>query len=105
MSVTTEIRSTIANLCATVAALHAEFAPHRRGKHFGYRRFGDRIPGPLRRRPELRAGGNRHQSLRDGAAIELGLRSFLENGGFGAFAPSFEDLGASSSYRGLRCNG
>ena len=34
--------------------------------------------------PELRAGGARHQSLRDGAAIELGLRSFLEAGGFGA---------------------
>ncbi|MGL1507667.1 L-arabinose isomerase family protein, partial [Vibrio parahaemolyticus] len=27
---------------------------------------------------ELLPGGARHQSLRDGAAIELGLRSFLE---------------------------
>ena len=34
---------------------------------------------------ELLPGGDRHQSLRDGAAIELGLRSFLEEGGFGAF--------------------
>ncbi|HVX07602.1 L-arabinose isomerase family protein, partial [Humibacter sp.] len=44
--------------------------------------------------PELRRGGDRHQSLRDGAAIELGLRSFLEEGGFGAFTTNFEDLGA-----------
>ena len=43
---------------------------------------------------ELRPDGARHQSLRDGAAIELGLRSFLEEGGFGAFTTSFEDLGA-----------
>ena len=33
--------------------------------------------------PELRRGKERHQSLRDGAAIELGLRSFLDAGGFG----------------------
>src|SRR6476620_3865892 len=31
---------------------------------------------------ELLPGAERHQSLRDGAAIELGLRSFLEEGGF-----------------------
>ena len=30
--------------------------------------------------PELRRGGERHDSLRDGAAIELGLRSFLDGG-------------------------
>src|SRR6201999_2846867 len=34
---------------------------------------------------ELRPGGERHASLRDGAAIEAGLRSFLSSGGFGAF--------------------
>ena len=50
---------------------------------------------------ELRAGGDRHQSLRDGAAIELGLRSFLEEGGFGAFTTSFEDLGALRQLPGL----
>ncbi|MDP1788860.1 MAG: hypothetical protein Q8K56_00895, partial [Rhodoglobus sp.] len=44
--------------------------------------------------PELRVGGERHESLRYGAAIELGLRSFLEAGGFSAFTTSFEDLGA-----------
>ncbi|MGO4298920.1 L-arabinose isomerase [Leifsonia sp. RAF41] len=51
--------------------------------------------------PELRRGGERHQSLRDGAAIELGLRSFLEEGGFGAFTTSFEDLGALKQLPGL----
>ncbi|MCS5718558.1 L-arabinose isomerase [Herbiconiux sp. CPCC 205763] len=51
--------------------------------------------------PELRAGGDRHQSLRDGAAIEIGLRSFLEEGGFGAFTTSFEDLGSLKQLPGL----
>ena len=50
---------------------------------------------------ELLPGGDRHQSLRDGAAIELGLRSFLEEGGFGAFTTSFEDLGALKQLPGL----
>ena len=50
---------------------------------------------------ELRPGGERHQSLRDGAAIEIGLRSFLEEGGFGAFTTRFEDLGALKQLPGL----
>ncbi|KHK98781.1 arabinose isomerase [Microbacterium mangrovi] len=51
--------------------------------------------------PELLPGAERHQSLRDGAAIEVGLRSFLEAGGFGAFTTSFEDLGALKQLPGL----
>jgi L-arabinose isomerase len=51
--------------------------------------------------PELLKGGARHQSLRDGAAIELGLRSFLKDGGFGAFTTSFEDLGSLKQLPGL----
>lgn len=51
--------------------------------------------------PELRRGAERHESLRYGAAIELGLRSFLEAGGFGAFTTSFEDLGALRQLPGL----
>ncbi len=51
--------------------------------------------------PELRRGGERHQSLRDGAAIEAGLRTFLETGGFGAFTTSFEDLGSLKQLPGL----
>ncbi|TFD74464.1 L-arabinose isomerase [Cryobacterium fucosi] len=51
--------------------------------------------------PELRAGGPRHASLRYGAAIEIGLKSFLEAGGFSAFTTSFEDLGALRQLPGL----
>jgi L-arabinose isomerase len=51
--------------------------------------------------PELRKGGDRRDSLRYGAAIELGLRSFLEQGGFGAFTTTFEDLGALRQLPGL----
>jgi L-arabinose isomerase len=50
---------------------------------------------------ELRRGGERHESLRYGARIELGLRSFLEEGGFGAFTTSFEDLGGLRQLPGL----
>ncbi|GMA30332.1 L-arabinose isomerase [Litorihabitans aurantiacus] len=51
--------------------------------------------------PELLPGGERHQSLRDGAAIEAGMRSFLVEGGFGAFTTSFEDLGDLKQLPGL----
>ena len=51
--------------------------------------------------PELLPGGDRHQSLKDGAAIELGLRAFLESGGFAAFTTNFEDLGRLRQLPGL----
>ncbi len=51
--------------------------------------------------PELRKDGDRHESLRYGARIELGLRSFLEAGGFSAFTTSFEDLGGLRQLPGL----
>jgi L-arabinose isomerase len=51
--------------------------------------------------PELLPEGGRHQSLRDGAAIEVGLRSFLEEGGFDAFTTNFEDLGSLRQLPGL----
>lgn len=50
---------------------------------------------------ELLPGAERHASLRDGAAIEVGLRSFLIAGGFGAFTTSFEDLGELKQLPGL----
>ncbi|WP_214414632.1 L-arabinose isomerase [Sphaerisporangium fuscum] len=50
---------------------------------------------------ELRAGGERHDSLRYGARIELGLRGFLEAGGFTAFTTNFEDLGGLRQLPGL----
>ena len=51
--------------------------------------------------PELRRGGDRHESLRYGARIELGLRAFLDEGGFGAFTTNFEDLGGLRQLPGL----
>ncbi|MGW4806822.1 L-arabinose isomerase [Kitasatospora sp. NPDC004272] len=51
--------------------------------------------------PELRAGGERHESLRYAARIELGLRGFLTAGGFGAFTTNFEDLGGLRQLPGL----
>lgn len=51
--------------------------------------------------PELCSSGSRHDSLRYGARLELGLRSFLESGGFGAFTTNFEDLGELRQLPGL----
>ncbi|WP_163543652.1 L-arabinose isomerase [Occultella kanbiaonis] len=51
--------------------------------------------------PELLPGGERHESLRYGARQELGLRSFLEEGGFAAFTTNFEDLGGLRQLPGL----
>jgi len=50
---------------------------------------------------ELRQGGERRESLRYGARIELGMRSFLEAGGFEAFTTNFEDLGGLRQLPGL----
>jgi L-arabinose isomerase len=51
--------------------------------------------------PELRDGGERHESLRYAARIELGLRGFLDEGGFKAFTTNFEDLGGLRQLPGL----
>jgi L-arabinose isomerase len=51
--------------------------------------------------PVLRVGGERHESLRYAARIELGLRQFLEAGGFKAFTTNFEDLGGLRQLPGL----
>jgi L-arabinose isomerase len=40
----------------------------------------------------LRKNGPRRESLRDAARIELGLRAFLDGGGFRAFTDTFENL-------------
>lgn len=40
----------------------------------------------------LKKGGSEHESLRESARIELGMRAFLVNGGFMAFTTTFEDL-------------
>ncbi|WBB67760.1 L-arabinose isomerase [Micromonospora sp. WMMD812] len=51
--------------------------------------------------PALRAGGNRHDSLRYAARIEAGLRQFLTAGRFGAFTTNFEDLGGLRQLPGI----
>jgi L-arabinose isomerase len=51
--------------------------------------------------PELLPGGERHESLRYGARLELGLRAFLSDGGFRAFTTNFEDLGGLRQLPGL----
>ncbi|NUT53236.1 MAG: L-arabinose isomerase, partial [Saccharothrix sp.] len=51
--------------------------------------------------PELARGAERHESLRYGARIEIGLRSFLDAGGFGAFTTNFQDLGGLRQLPGL----
>ena len=49
----------------------------------------------------LRAGGDKRQSIREAARIELGLRAFLENGGFKAFTDTFEDLHGLAQLPGI----
>ncbi len=51
--------------------------------------------------PDLLPGGDRHDSVREAARIEIGMRSFLDDGGFGAFTTNFEDLGALRQLPGL----
>ena len=51
--------------------------------------------------PELADGGERRASLRYAARIELGLRGFLEAGGFKAFTTNFEDLGGLRQLPGI----
>jgi L-arabinose isomerase len=51
--------------------------------------------------PSLHPDGERHSSLCEGARIELGLRHFLENGRFGAFTTTFEDLHGLAQLPGL----
>ncbi|AZI58489.1 L-arabinose isomerase [Nakamurella antarctica] len=49
----------------------------------------------------LQPVGDEHESLRYAARIEIGLRGFLEAGGFGAFTTNFEDLGGLRQLPGL----
>ncbi|MDX1674957.1 MAG: L-arabinose isomerase, partial [Longimicrobiales bacterium] len=49
----------------------------------------------------LEDGGARHDSLREAARIELGLRSFLDDGGFHGFTDTFENLGGLRQLPGI----
>ena len=50
---------------------------------------------------ELQKRGARHDSLRDGARIELGLRAFLETGNFKGFTTNFQVLHGLKQLPGL----
>jgi L-arabinose isomerase len=49
----------------------------------------------------LRKGNDAHPSLRAAAKIELGLRQFLETGGFKGFTDTFEDLHGMAQLPGI----
>jgi len=49
----------------------------------------------------LQKGGEHYASLRTAAKIELGMRAFLEQGGFKAFTTTFEDLYGLDQLPGL----
>jgi L-arabinose isomerase len=51
--------------------------------------------------PSLRKGQPQHHSLKDAARIELGLRAFLETGGFKGFTDTFEDLHGMTQLPGI----
>ncbi|MFL5726419.1 MAG: L-arabinose isomerase [Chloroflexota bacterium] len=51
--------------------------------------------------PALLADGDRHKALQTAARIEAGLRSFVADGGFGAFTDTFEDLGGLDQLPGI----
>lgn len=50
---------------------------------------------------DLLSGGERHDSLRYAARLELGMRTFLDEGGFRAFTTNFEDLGGLRQLPGI----
>jgi L-arabinose isomerase len=50
---------------------------------------------------DLRKGGSRHDSLREAARIEIGMRRFLQDGDFKAFTTSFEVLHGLAQLPGL----
>ena len=51
--------------------------------------------------PTLQPNGERHDSLVEGARIEVGMRNFLEGGAFKAFTTTFEDLHGLAQLPGL----
>jgi L-arabinose isomerase len=51
--------------------------------------------------PKLRKNGEKRQSLREAARIELGLRAFMEEGGFKGFTDTFEDLHGLAQLPGI----
>jgi L-arabinose isomerase len=53
--------------------------------------------------PALRRGGEKRENLRYAARQELAMRAFLDEGGFGAFTTTFEDLHGLKQLPGFAC--
>src|SRR5687767_5671892 len=51
----------------------------------------------------VQSGGDKRESLRHAARQEIAMRAFLEEGGFGAFTTTFEDLHGLKQLPGLAC--
>jgi len=49
----------------------------------------------------LKKGGDRHSALRDAARIELGMKYFLQEGGFKGYTNTFEDLHGMKQLPGI----
>jgi L-arabinose isomerase len=63
----------------------------------------DEYEGTYKVSADLKKGGKKHNSLRDGARLELGLRAFLTEGKFKGFTTTFEDLHGLTQLPGLAC--
>jgi L-arabinose isomerase len=53
--------------------------------------------------PALKKTGERRAQLRDAARQEIAMRAFLQEGGFGAFTTTFQDLHGLKQLPGLAC--
>ena len=51
--------------------------------------------------PTIQKGGARRDSLIEAARIELGIKTFLEDGGFSAYTNTFEDLHGMKQLPGI----
>ena len=51
--------------------------------------------------PSLKKANNQHQSLREAAKIEIGLRRFLQQGNYKGFTDTFEDLHGLAQLPGI----
>ena len=61
----------------------------------------DEYAGKYKIAEAMRKGNDRHDSLRYAARLELGLRAFLEEGGFKGFTTTFQDLHGLRTLPGL----
>lgn len=51
--------------------------------------------------PELKKNGRQHESLREAARIEIGIRGFLQKGNYKGYTNTFEDLHGLSQLPGI----